>query len=168
MSGEGSPSGRVVITWPSDAGRGAVAAWGITIEDADSGELILDAVSMRISVGTYLGWTDTVVGVELTRLVDAAGEPIGNAPGAANTAALTEEYAEYRRQRGLDKPHRPEAFPSDEFTGQKLRTADFRYVVAEMRVGEPYAPGGVIAAQSAITVGIADGCIIPAAAAGDG
>jgi hypothetical protein len=130
------PLGRVAIIWPAaKTPPSALPCWGVRIDDLETGEQILDALALDLRIGsTDAGWSDKLIEVVLTRLVDAEGKPIGGGPGKGNRIEYTPEYAAYREQRGLNKPHTPEEFPTDEFEGPKLRTAEFRYVVAEMGV----------------------------------
>jgi len=131
--------GRIVITWPAPhTPPTALPTWGVRIDDADTGEPILDAVALEMRLGDAgTGWSDKLIEVALTRLVTTDGNPIGHGPGAGNLIAYTEEYAAYREQRGLGQPHREGEFPSDDFNGPKLRTREFRYAVAEMRIADP-------------------------------
>jgi hypothetical protein len=135
---------RVVITWPaarqSASGPLPLIAWGIRVDDADTGESILDGftLELRIALGTENGFDGgRPIEAELIRLVDAEGVPIGNGPDSGAKIAYTDAYAEYRKQRGLDQPHPPDDFPSDDFEGPRFRTGTFRYLVVEMRIAEP-------------------------------
>ncbi len=140
MSGQKPTVGRVVITWPAAApGPLPLDAWGVEIHDADTGEPVLDgfAVELRIALGSENGFDGRQpIEAELIRLVDADGAPIGAGPDAAAKTAFTDAYAAFREQRGLDRPHPADDFPSDDFEGPRYRTATFRYLVAEMRVAQ--------------------------------
>jgi hypothetical protein len=125
--------GRVIITWPAASPRsGALPALGISVTDADTGENILDAFALRLSMdlGTDQEWTGGPITVTLTRIVHPDGTPIGGGPGAFTTDVLTDEYAEWQAR------HMADGDPTALFPGQKFRTGEFRYLVAEMRVAE--------------------------------
>jgi hypothetical protein len=115
-------AGRVIITWPASAG-GQVPGWGVTAHDADTGEHILDATSLTISHGDPGGWNGAAITVRLTRLLDANGTPVSS---GMNNVAPSEEAAAYKGEHGS----------LEGFDGEMFRTAEFRYVVAEMRVAE--------------------------------
>ena len=137
----GEPLGRIAITWPAAHNPPSVlGVWGITIEDLDSGEQLLDVVGLRLELGAPEGWADKVIEATLTRLAAADGKPIGAGPGSANRLALTEEYAAYREQRGLNRTHPGDDFPEDEFEGQQYRTTELRYIVSEMRIAQRREP----------------------------
>lgn len=128
----GEPLGRVAITWPAAHNPpNALPVWGIAFDDPDSGEQLVDVVGLRMELGSEVGWPDTRIEVVLTRLVDADGKPVGTTP---NRLVFTDEYAEW-----LQNLERTAAAV---FPGQKFRTGQFRYVVAEMRLAAS-APGSL-------------------------
>lgn len=133
--------GRVTITWPAaDTPPTALPVLGIAFTDPDTGRLLTDVTALRMNLAAAYG---TAIEAVLTRLVDTEGRPIGDMPGQA--PVCTEQYAAYRAQHALDRPHPADAFPADEFDGEQLRTAEFRYVVAEMLLAARAAhdgPGG--------------------------
>jgi hypothetical protein len=119
--------GRVIITWPAPEAPGQrahVVGWGIAVHDADTGEAYVDTLAMSIGHGTPSSWDTGPVHVTLTRLIAEDGMPIGL--GKRSPTARTPEYLEHLRT----------APTGDSFDGQHYRTADFRYLVAEMRVAE--------------------------------
>ena len=108
-------AGRVSITWPSPSNNAvALCAELVAIHDADTGEQIIDAVGMRLTIGDEGGWRGPV-NVELTRIVGTDGAP-------SRTPVLTEAYLAHRANGG-----------GDDFDGPKYRTGVFRYALAEMR-----------------------------------
>lgn len=148
------PVGRVIITWPAASSPPtALAAWGVAFDDADTGEQLLDVVAVSMQLGSAKGFeSGNVIEVDLTRLVDADGKPIGGGPGAANRLALTDEYAEHARTHRLGEPRGIDAPEPPQFVGQLFRTGRFRYIVAEMRLAasEPGAePRRVVTARLA-------------------
>lgn len=112
-------AGRVVLTFPVAAPGQPVPTWGITIWDYDTGEQIVDAYSLSLVVGDEgNGWLDKPLEVELTRLVDADGKPIG----AGRQPVMTDEYREHvqrEREQRADLP----------FDGHEFLTGRFRYLV---------------------------------------
>lgn len=140
--------GRVFITWPAATARPtALSAWGCAFEDADTGEAIVDAVAMSMQLGSAEGFDSSAfIEVELTRLVDADGNTIGNGVGSANRLALTPEYEAWNKLQDATGPLAA-------FVGQKFRTKAFRYIVAEMRVAppKPATPIPPVAAGAKIT-----------------
>ena len=110
--------GRVTITWPQPNGI-ALMAWGITAHDADTGEQLLDVTAMNFTHGAPSNWDSGPLYITLTRLVDNDGQPIGD---TGSVWHLTDEYLAWKR-----------GDQAEPFAGQQTRTADFRYLIAEMR-----------------------------------
>lgn len=171
VTGELISLGRIAITWPAVQDLpNALPVWGIRIDDLEADEQLVDVVGLRMELGSEAGWSDTYIEAVLTRLVDADGKPIGR---TANRLVYTDDYAAYREQRGLDRAHPGDNFPTDEFAGPKLRTGEFRYVVSEMRIAprrEPraaqYMVGGLGPAPTAFdtearTIAEAQGGYVP-------
>lgn len=120
-AGEVCETGRtVVITWPRPRPGIPVFSTEMTVQDAESGEKILDGVALSIVIGSAEGWEHVPVEVDITRVVDAEGEP------HARNITYTPEYLAYL-DAGTDGP----------FEGPRIRTRTFRYYVAAMRVGAP-------------------------------
>ena len=119
--------GQVIITWPAAHNPPtALPIWGVAIDDADSGVRLVDVVALRLELGSKLGLENGPIEVVLTRLADTDGKPVGT---ASNRLAFTDEYTEWLASHVATGP---DAL----FPGQKFRTAEFRYIVAEMRVAE--------------------------------
>lgn len=114
--------GAVILTWPKPVGR-TVPGWGLTVQDADTGEQIRDATAMTIAHGDADNWDSGPVGIRLIRLVDEHGQPIGNGPGKV---VPTDEYEAWLGT----------AADGDHFEGQRYRTRAFHYLIAEVRVGD--------------------------------
>ena len=147
--------GRIAITWPAaHTPPSALPVWGIRIDDLRADEQLVDVVGLRMELGSEAGWSDTHIEAVLTRLVDADGKPIGR---TANRFVYTDDYAAYREQHGLDRAHPGDNFPADEFTGPKLHTGEFRYVVSEMRTAAPVTPFDTEARTIAETQAARDG-----------
>lgn len=111
--------GRVILTWPAASGP-YVMAWGLTAHDADTGQQFTDVTSLTMTLGSPDDWDGGPMEITLTRLVDENGQPLGT---GINRIVPTDAYQAWD----------PEAVPGSEFEGQRFRTAEFRYLVAEMR-----------------------------------
>jgi len=105
--------GTVVITWPAAAKppvHGApLIPWQMEIHDHATGEQMLGVSGLRMTIGGE-SWNDEVICVDLTELVGDDGKP----------------------QHG--KPVVPVRDPDNP---ERVRTAVFRYYVAEMRTTRP-------------------------------
>lgn len=121
MTTEPEPAGRIIITWPAPT-NGATLGWGIAVRDADTGKPIVDATALTIAHGSPSNWDTGPIYATLTRLVGTDGTPITAGSESGNNAIPTAEFAAWR-----------DAHPEGNFEGQQFRTADFRYLVAEMR-----------------------------------
>lgn len=110
--------GRVTITWPKPNDV-ALLARGISVHDADTGEQLLDVTALNLAHGTPTSWDSGPLHVTLTRLVDAEGQP-------SSKLVPTDEYWAWRST----------APTGATFDGQEFRTADFTYLVAEMRIAQ--------------------------------
>lgn len=122
MKLDGPQPGRVAITWPTAAPGKPIFAWLAIVRDADTGEQMVDIASLRLTIGSDGGWLSRPLEVELTRLVDAEGEPIG----AGRQPVMADEYREHvqrEREQQVDLP----------FDGPRFLTGRFRYIV----VGAP-------------------------------
>lgn len=115
-------SGRVTIAWPKGNPGEALGAWLVTIFDADTGEQIVDTTCLRLAIGDDEGWSTSPLEVELTRLVDADGQPIG----ASANLVPTDEYREHMQREREQQADLP-------FDGPRFLTRRFRYLV----VGAP-------------------------------
>lgn len=133
--------GRVIITWPA-APSELLPTSAISIVDADSGEPLPGALELHMNAGI-----DTFVHCQLVEFCNESGEPLRGTP---LTPVPTDEYRAHcergRRSLGNQGTLTPaQAVELDrmdaEFTGERYRTVRHRYLVAEMRVGEP-APAG--------------------------
>lgn len=98
---------RVIITWPAPTTSGILPIYRVTLADADTGEQIITAVKLSLTLGTDTGFEGDIIEAEVTALVNADGEPLR----AGEQAVPTED-------------------------GDWLNTKVFRFAVAEMRVAE--------------------------------
>jgi hypothetical protein len=100
-------AGRIAITWPAPRFKGmALPAWEVQIHDLDTDRPILTATGMRIVIGVE-SWDSGGIYADLTLLIGDDGEPIPN-----------------------------DGKPAIDEDSERVRTAAFWYVVAEMRTAE--------------------------------
>lgn len=100
------PIGRVTLTWPARTNNAPLAVWGVRIDDADSGAMLTNVIGLRMMLGTGRGW-DGAITVDLEQFTDTGGKP-------------------------LPAGERP--VPDED--GKSVRSAVFRYAVAEMKITE--------------------------------
>jgi hypothetical protein len=102
------PMRRVIITWPAPRADGfPLMGREITAHDYDTGEQILTATGLSISIGGK-SWQPGAITADLTLHVDAEDQPLG----PTDRAVPTEDERE-------------------------VRTAVFRFHVVEMRTAPP-------------------------------
>lgn len=121
---------RIIITWPAKTIEGVLPLHGVTVEDADTGEQIVSG--FKLTLGTDVGYTGSVIEADVTALVDEDGEILA----AGAQPVVTEEYANHRAaapQKFTDAYDEHEAA----FKGELFRTRVYRFAVAEMRIQGP-------------------------------
>lgn len=119
MKFEEPRSGCVTIAWPTAAPGQPVPAWLTTIHDAETGELLVDVVSLHLVIGEDEGWSSKPLEVELVRLVGIDGKPIGALPGGPVPTGEYREHMQREREQQIDLP----------FDGRRFLTERFRYLV---------------------------------------
>lgn len=121
--------GRVIITWPVPSGM-VVPGWGLTVQDADTGEQLLDVTALAIAHGAPEAWDSGPLCVTLTRFVNERGEPSGAlSPNPRRNPIVlpTDAYREHVSKERAAKADLP-------FEGPRFLTGEFRYLIAEMRI----------------------------------